>query len=244
MRTVDVLNPDVALLREYRRRVAQLCRMVSGAVRSRPERSTFTLHHLLAMVDSAAADRDESQMETESDSTLVTAAVKGDGDAFRRIVEVHQKAIALQMRRFSRDARVVEELTHDVFVEAYTSLPSYRGRSPLMHWLRRIAVRVGYRYWKQRARFVEQAMPFSELGESLERLSAGATVTPNEAGDILGDLLASLSPRDRLVLTLLYWDGCTVDEAAALSGWSRTMVKVQAHRARGRLRKLIRESGE
>jgi RNA polymerase sigma-70 factor (ECF subfamily) len=47
------------------------------------------------------------------------------------------------------------------------------------------------------------------------------------------------------VLTLIYLEGCTSAEAAELTGWSRTMVKVQAHRARARLRKLMRaEEGD
>jgi len=62
------------------------------------------------------------------------------------------------------------------------------------------------------------------------------------ASEILGDLLEGLLPRDRLVLTLLYWDGCSVAEAAELTGWTQTMVKVQAYRARKRLKRLIEES--
>jgi RNA polymerase sigma-70 factor (ECF subfamily) len=41
------------------------------------------------------------------------------------------------------------------------------------------------------------------------------------------------------VLTLLYLEQCTVAEAAELCGWTQTMVKVQAYRARNRLRKLL-----
>ena len=52
-------------------------------------------------------------------------------------------------------------------------------------------------------------------------------------------LLARLPPRDRLVLTLIYLDGCSVAEAAELTGWSQTMTKVQAHRARKKLKKLL-----
>ncbi len=51
--------------------------------------------------------------------------------------------------------------------------------------------------------------------------------------------LEQLAPRDRLVLTLLYLESRSVAEAADLAGWSETMVKVQAHRARKRLRKLL-----
>ena len=75
----------------------------------------------------------------------IAAARGGDDDAFRRIVQRYQSTIATQMQRFSRDPTVVEELVHDVFVEAFVSLNAFRHRSPFEHWLRKIAVRVGYR---------------------------------------------------------------------------------------------------
>jgi RNA polymerase sigma-70 factor, ECF subfamily len=40
-------------------------------------------------------------------------------------------------------------------------------------------------------------------------------------------------------LTLFYLEGCAVAEIAELTGWSQTMVKVQTHRARNRLKKLL-----
>src|SRR5262245_47301985 len=81
-------------------------------------------------------------------SADVRAAVGGDGEAYARIIRQHQGAIATRMMRFSREPGIVEELVHEVFVEAYFSLSRFRGDAPLEHWLQRIATRVGYRYWK------------------------------------------------------------------------------------------------
>jgi RNA polymerase sigma-70 factor (ECF subfamily) len=176
------------------------------------------------------------------DAHDVTAAQGGDSDAFGRLVEKHQATIAQQMRRFSRDPAVLEELVHDVFVEAYLNLKSYRAQSPLIHWLRRIAVRVGRRYWKRTTREQDRAVPASEVESVLKQLESVPSVSATQAIETLHELLNLLAPRDRLVLTLIYWDGCTVAEAAELVGWTKTMVKVQAHRARKRLKQLIEES--
>jgi RNA polymerase sigma-70 factor (ECF subfamily) len=62
---------------------------------------------------------------------------------------------------------------------------------------------------------------------------------PEEAGAIVHQVLAQLPPRDRLVLTLIYLQGCSVAETSDRTGWSQTMVKVQAHRARKKLKKLL-----
>lgn len=189
---------------------------------------------VLAMTEQA--DEKPGASVVRADAKLVAAAVVGDTDAFGRIVEMHQGSIAAQMRRFSRDRTVVEELVHDVFVEAYFSLKSYRGTAPFVHWLRKIAVRVGYRYWKRRSRSVQ--LSEDNAGQLVARLNDSET----DASETLGDLLDLLPVRDRLVLTLIYWDGCTIAEAARLAGWSPAMVKVQAFRARKRLRSLIEDS--
>lgn len=66
---------------------------------------------------------------------------------------------------------------------------------------------------------------------------------PSEAADYLYRLLEQLPWKDRLVLTLLHFDGCDTAEIAQRVGWSRTLVKVRAHRARAKLRSLLEEAG-
>ena len=82
----------------------------------------------------------------------VERARSGDGDAYARLIERYQGPIAQQMWRFTRDPDRHAELVQDVFVNAYASLRSYRGAAPFLHWLRKIAVRTGYAYWRQSKR--------------------------------------------------------------------------------------------
>ena len=67
---------------------------------------------------------------------------------------------------------------------------------------------------------------------------------PAEAADLVHRLLAQLRPRDRLVLTLRYLEGCNVAETAQRTGWTKSMVKVQTMRAKSRLEKLLAETSE
>ncbi|MEM1070266.1 MAG: RNA polymerase sigma factor [Planctomycetota bacterium] len=190
-----------------------------------------------------AVRSDESEpVKPELETHWIDAARKGDEDAFRMIVAEYQPALVSQMRRFSRDANVVGVLVHDVFVEVFLSLDRFRGNSPFEHWVRKIAVRVGYRHWKREAREKSRVQPIGseEDFEATHHHPSSAI----EAREQLHRMLGKLSPRDRLVLTLLYWDGHSVAEAARLSGWTQAMVKVQAHRARKRLRNLFEESNE
>lgn len=195
----------------------------------------------LCAIFAMSSDESREHAQPSIDTHDVALAADGDHDAFGRLVDRYQAAIADQMRRFSRQPSTVEELVHDVFVEAFTSLGSYRFHAPFLHWLRKIAVRRGYRYWKHKAR-AKSAVSLAEIRDGTDRLTSGDASSATRASDLLGDLLERLAPRDRLVLTLLYWDECSVAEAASLAGWSQAMVKVQAFRARIRLRQLIEEA--
>ena len=174
-----------------------------------------------------------------ADGPDIEAAVAGDSDAYARLVDRYQGRIAKRMWRFTRDRRELEELVQDVFVEAYFSLKGFRGSAPLLHWLNRIATRVGYRFWKARRR-AGGTLPLQDWDAVLA--DEGDPLAAAEAADLAHHLLGQLPPRDRLVLTLLYLEELSVAEAAQRAGWSKAMVKVQAHRARKKLRALLEQT--
>jgi len=171
-----------------------------------------------------------------ADLIAIRRVVNGDGEAFRALMERHQSRVSGMMWRFSRDPEVHRELVQEVFIQAFESLPRYRAEAPFEHWLARIATRVGYRHWKKETRAPE-TVPIDEWRDLPDE--AAEDLTPDEAGKRLHALLAQLPPRDRLVLTLRYVEDKSVEETAKLTGWSETMVKVQAWRARRKLRALF-----
>jgi RNA polymerase sigma-70 factor, ECF subfamily len=183
-----------------------------------------------AVLETLDADRDDA-----------TAALGGDEDSFARLVTRHQSAIFQQMWRFSRDRLVQEELVQQVFVEVYRSLGSFKGKAPFLHWMRRIATRVGYRYWKQEGRKRELRAALEQ--EALNQPHYHADMAPSEAAEQLHGFLARLDPKDRLILTLMYFEDLDGREIAERMGWSATLVRVRAHRARQRLRKLLDQAG-
>jgi RNA polymerase sigma-70 factor (ECF subfamily) len=165
----------------------------------------------------------------------ILACLDGDEDSYVKLVRRYEGQITKLMWRFSRDPAVCEELVQDVFVEAYFSLKSYRGRAPLIHWLRKIGVRVGYRYWKEQTK-TRAEVPLREF-DAIEAESPDA-VDPSAAAEMLHALLARLPAADRLVLTLMYFEECGTKEIAERMGWTRAMVKMRAHRARKKLRTI------
>jgi len=173
----------------------------------------------------------------QADKQDITLILAGNGDAYARIVRRYQDWVASVMRRFTRDKQQLEELVQDVFVEVYTSLGNFKQGCPFPPWLRKIAVRVGYAFWKKKAR-THAEVSIEELGDVFFE---EGKLEASQAAEILHELLAKLPPRDRLVLTLHYLDELSVREVAEATGWSRIMVKVQLYRARGKLKRLADE---
>lgn len=171
---------------------------------------------------------------------ILNAARNGDPEAYGRLVRQYQQEISRQMWRFTRDPSAHEELTHDVFVEAWMSLPGYRSDAPWIHWLRRIAIRVGYRFWKQQER-AGQTSHLTSDEWSLLQGQRDQSLSAIHAAELVSLVLAQLSPEDRLVLTITMLDGCTMAEAASRCGWTVTGTKVRAFRARRRLEALLQK---
>jgi RNA polymerase sigma-70 factor (ECF subfamily) len=188
--------------------------------------------------DDASAAAVSSELAA-ADAADILASLEGDHHAYARLVQRYQGPIAAYMQRFTRDRARCEELVHNVFVDAYFGLSGYRGRGPLLHWLKRVGTRVGYRYWKDCQRRREEPLAANadlltvELGE----------IAARDAADLVHHLLSLLSPRDRLAITLIHLESNSYAEAGRLTGWGETMVKVQAYRARKRLAKLCAERG-
>jgi RNA polymerase sigma-70 factor (ECF subfamily) len=195
---------------------------------------------LMPFAEASMMNRGPDSGAAEIDSRDIAVALDGGQDAYGRLVRRHQGAVSKWMWRFTRDHVILEELVQDVFVEAWGSLSRFKGESAFRTWLFTIATRVGYRYWRKKAKDVART---AEIADRLLLDGGEAELPPSEAAEVLYGLLSGLPPRDRLVLTLIYFEEMDTAEIARMTGWTRTMVKVQAYRARNKLRKSLERAG-
>jgi RNA polymerase sigma-70 factor (ECF subfamily) len=110
----------------------------------------------------------------------------------------------------------------------------------------RLAVRTCYDSLRAHQRNRENS--FTDLSESeedwLERFAAEPAAAPEDADAakaLVNRLLDMLSPKARLIITLLEIEERSVKEISALTGWSVPLVKVRAFRARAEMRKCLRQ---
>ena len=135
------------------------------------------------------------------------------------------------------------DVVQDVFVNAYTSLKSFKGDSELFTWLYRIAFNTAISFKRRRRGMVRIDGRGDEGGIDPEDKS---TDTAPEAGmersedeRVLAEALAKLSPEHRNVLVLKDIDGMKYEEIAEVMGVPIGTVRSRLHRARLELKSLL-----
>lgn len=169
-----------------------------------------------------------------SEERLVVAAQAGDPQAFGALVRRHQRHVYQLVGRFFRRHDEVDDVAQEVFVQVWRKLSSYRGDAPFEHWLTRVCCNLCYQELRRR-RPATVDLDDIEPPAAPERDPTAALEASR--------LLARLDPRDRFLLLLLEGEGWSTAEIAERLGWSRTNVKVRAHRARKKLLRIAAESG-
>ena len=179
-----------------------------------------------------------------TDRELIAAVLKGETASFEPVVKKYQSRIFAMARRYARRESEVEDIVQEVFIKAFQKLDSYRGEAPFEHWLMRLSVRTCYDFLRNHQRNRESA--FTDMTDQetdwLDRFAADpdtAVETADAARDLVERVLCQLPPSARLILTLLEIEERSVKEISELTGWSISLVKIRAFRARAAMRKCL-----
>jgi RNA polymerase sigma-70 factor (ECF subfamily) len=172
---------------------------------------------------------------------LIDRIRKGSLDEFGELVRRHQQRVFSILGRYERDVQRVEDLAQQTFVKAWRALAQYDGRAPFEHWISRIAVRTALDHLRKQKR-LRAEVPFSCLGDSVLdwlRSDRASEISSREAREVLDPAMSKLSPEDRVVITLMEIEERSVQEISRMTGWSGVGVRVRAHRARAKLKKIL-----
>ena len=178
-------------------------------------------------------------------SGLVARVVAGDEAAARDMVGRLWPQVIRIVRRHLPRRSSEEDLAQEVFMKVFARLGQWRDEMPLEHWVSRVAVNTcldALRWDKRRPE-----LRWADLSESEAEVLDNVLhdETDREVGDVMASrelahkLLQTLKPADRLVLTMMDMEGRSVADVQRATGWSATLVKVRAFRARRKLRKAF-----
>jgi RNA polymerase sigma-70 factor, ECF subfamily len=184
--------------------------------------------------DQGGEARDAARLEERA---AIEACLQGDASAFDVLVIRHQKSIQRVCYRFTGNTEDAADLTQEVFVKAYRSLPRFRGTSAFSTWLYRIAVNACLSFKAARKNRTEEWDEDHDI--VAEGPSAEESLDSRMNAATLRRALDTLPEKQRVTVIMKVLEERTHGEVAEILGSNVGTVKANLFFAIRNLRKLL-----
>jgi RNA polymerase sigma-70 factor (ECF subfamily) len=173
----------------------------------------------------------------QRDQELIAHAMRGDAEAFGRLVDphlpsLHRSAVAMLARDRASDA---EDVVQDTMLAAFRGLSGFKGRSSFRTWLVAILV-------QQVALARRKTLRWSFSQPETEPAGNDDFVRRADARMDVMEMLNWLTPEHREVLVLRELEQMSYDEIAGVLNVPAGTVESRLFRARQELRKRLSET--
>ena len=185
-------------------------------------------------------------IESLGDAELARLARRGDGAAFRAIMQRHNRRLYRVARAVLHDDGEAEDVVQETYVRAFAALADFRGGSSLATWLTRIALNEALGRLRRRRPTVEietfdarpeaRVIPFPLMSPDMNPEQAAAR---QDVRRLLERAIDGLPEPFRVVFVLRDVEELSIEETAAQLGLRPETVKTRLHRARRRLREAL-----
>ena len=181
-------------------------------------------------------------MDDADASALVEAALRNDDEAARELVRRLYPLVAKIVRGHRPRRTSEEDLCQMIFIKMFQKLNQFSAKVPLEHWVSRIAVNTCLN--QIAAEKVRPELRYADLTEEEQAVVQNLAASSEELApdrrfasrQLVEHLLDFLKPAERLVIDLLYLQQRSVEEIRQLTGWSTSLIKVRAFRARRKMK--------
>ena len=194
-----------------------------------------------AVGSASIASGNVTDITKAKDFDLTQAASKGNMAAFEEVYQRHHRRVYSICLRMLQNAFEAEDLTQDVFIQLYRKVGSFRGDSAFTTWLHRLTVNQVLMHFRKRNVKFEKT---TEEGETPEQIVAG-TANPFKMQIVdkmaLENAIEQLPAGYKNVFVLHDVEGFEHEEVARILGCSVGTSKSQLHKARLKLRKLLKK---
>ena len=186
----------------------------------------------------------------ESDVDLMLRVKEGDHEAFRELIERHQRAVINVIHRAIGDAWEAEDLAQRVFIQIYRSAPRYKPTAKFTTWLFTITHNTILNEHRRRARHAAQSL--DALAQPDDSDAAGVQVADTRAVDPSSEAaerelqeriqmaIQAMPEAQRTAVILCRFEGLPYEEIAEVLHCSVSAVKSLLHRARQTLKEQLR----
>ena len=153
--------------------------------------------------------------------------------SFPEIVRIYQQPLYWYIRRVVLIHEDSEDILQETLLKAYRHLWTLRSDNALKSWLFKIATNEINRYFKGRRETVApDGIPDSEIVDS-------GCISEEKVSEIISTAVTQMSPLQREVFSLKYYDDMDYDEISRITGASKNTLMVSYHEARKKIEKEI-----
>ena len=167
--------------------------------------------------------------------------IRGDLPPFEELFKLHHGRVYAVCLRMTRNTAEAEDITQEVFVQVFRKLNTFRGESAFTTWLHRMTVNFVLMHFRRNQSRKEQ---LTEDGELPEHSIKARTSFPILDRLALDEAIVKLAPGYRAVFILHDIEGLEHVEIANILGCAVGTSKSQLHKARMKLRHLLRQSSD
>jgi RNA polymerase sigma-70 factor (ECF subfamily) len=175
-----------------------------------------------------------------ADLELAARCRAGDADAFEELYRQHARRLFSLVVRMVGSAEDAEDLVQEVFLQAHRKLAGFRGESTLGTWLYRLTMNHCLDHLRGRQARMSRATESLDDEDAAEPMAPAPAVPPAISRMDLEKAIAALPPGSRAAFLLHDVEGFEHREIAAILGVSEGTSKSQVHKARLKLRAILR----
>lgn len=183
------------------------------------------------------------KLEQEAVATLVRAALEGDQEAFRQLVERKRDLVFRVAHHHLGNVEDAREVAQGVFVRVWRNLHGYDPSRAFDTWLYQVTANAAIdHHRRKKARPVETSLedPGVRVHEK-QRLPALDALEVGELGRILNELVGLLGEKQRLAFVMREVEGLPTRDVAEALGTTESTVRNHVFQAKKLLREALRE---
>ena len=190
-------------------------------------------------------DAKKLQVDRLSEAAAIDRAKQGDAEAFEVLYNLHKRRVYSLCLRMTANTAAAEDLTQEAFLQLFRKIGTFRGESAFSTWLHRMAVNVVLMQLRKKGLPVVSLEDTMDSDEDTPKKELGAQ-DPALAGSVdrlqLQRAVETLPPGYRMIFLLHDVEGYEHNEIAGMVGCSIGNSKSQLHKARMKLRDLLKTS--
>ena len=176
--------------------------------------------------------------DDEEDKRLMALVAQGDDDALRMLVHRHQGRLVGYLKGEVGSLATAEELAMEVFIRLHRAAARWRPEAKLSTYIIHIAHNLVLNEWRRRTRKPTSTLDATpEMGDQHQE----ATRRFTELDEAFQRAIAQLPPEQKTAILLLVQQELPYEEIAVVMKVPVTSVKTWIHRARIRLKELLKD---